>query len=55
MIVSEIRSDSKSPGISNCEANFLRLLDAVTNGTVIEINETGTKVKFVPGVIVGGE
>jgi len=32
----------------------LRLLEKVTNGCVIQINETGTNVTYTPGVIVGG-
>jgi RNA 3'-terminal phosphate cyclase-like protein len=36
------------------EAGFLRLMDKVTNGTVIEINYTGTSVYYKPGVIIGG-
>lgn len=37
------------------EASFLRLIDMVTNGSAIEINETGTTLKFKPGFLLGGE
>ena len=54
IIIEEIRSESEEPGLTEFEANFLRLLDKLTNGSQIEINETGTKLKYVPGFIVGG-
>ncbi|KAF0687225.1 Aste57867_20987 [Aphanomyces stellatus] len=52
--IDNIRGDSEEPGITEFEANFLRLLDNVTNGSQIEINETGTVLKYTPGFIVGG-
>ena len=36
------------------EASFLRLLEKVTNGCRIRINETGTEVHYVPGFVSGG-
>ena len=42
-------------GLLPHEASFLRLIDELTNGSQIEINNTGTQVKFVPGVIIGGD
>jgi RNA 3'-terminal phosphate cyclase-like protein len=36
------------------EASFLRLLDKLSNGCRIQINETGTTLRYVPGVLVGG-
>ncbi len=44
-----------APGLRDYEASFLRLLDRMTDGTRIEINNTGTQVKFHPGVLIGGE
>ncbi|CAK4290458.1 unnamed protein product [Aphanomyces euteiches] len=52
--IDNIRSESEEPGITEFEANFLRLLDSITNGSQIEINETGTVLKYTPGFIVGG-
>ncbi|CAG8498981.1 3433_t:CDS:2 [Dentiscutata erythropus] len=52
--INKIRSDDNDPGINDFEANFLRLLDKVTNGSIIEINYTGTSVLFKPGIIAGG-
>ncbi|SCV15970.1 probable RNA 3'-terminal phosphate cyclase-like protein [Nakaseomyces glabratus] len=36
------------------EVSFLRLMEAVTNGSVIEISYTGTTVIYRPGIIIGG-
>jgi RNA 3'-terminal phosphate cyclase-like protein len=49
-----IREKEESPGLRPFEASFLRLLEKLTNGCRIEINETGTTLKYVPGWIVGG-
>jgi len=39
--VDDIRVDDQSPGLRDYEASLLRLLEQVSNGTVVEINETG--------------
>lgn len=36
-----IRERDESPGLRDYEANLLRLLEKLTNGCVVEINETG--------------
>ncbi len=63
VIISDIRSDTSELGsgeegpqigILGHEASFLRLVDAMTNGTRTEINDTGTRLSFRPGFIVGG-
>ncbi|CAM9740500.1 unnamed protein product [Ectocarpus sp. 12 AP-2014] len=41
-------------GIMGHEAAFLRLVDKLTNGTQVEINETGTTLRFKPGYVTGG-
>ena len=51
----DIRKYEDEPGIKEFEASFLRLMDKLTNGTKIEVNETGTGVLFVPGLLIGGE
>jgi RNA 3'-terminal phosphate cyclase-like protein len=43
-----------APGLRPHEASFLRLLEKVTHGASVEINETGTSLRYRPGVIVGG-
>ncbi len=41
--------------LSDYEVSFLRLIEKVTNGTSIVINETGTSVLVRPGTIPGGK
>ena len=43
-----------APGLRDFEASFLRLVDKITNGCQIEINDTGTKMRYRPGMIIGG-
>jgi RNA 3'-terminal phosphate cyclase-like protein len=45
---------TSSIGLRDYEVSFLRLIDALTNGTVIEINNTGTQLRFRPGTLIGG-
>lgn len=46
LLIRNIRSDDLvHPGLHEHEASFLRLLDSMTNGTVIEINATGTQLR----------
>ncbi|KAF8643877.1 hypothetical protein AX16_008893 [Volvariella volvacea WC 439] len=52
--IDKIRSEDKNPGLRDYEVSLLRLLEKVTNGTVIEISVTGTAVLLKPGVITGG-
>ncbi|KAI9057882.1 18S rRNA biogenesis protein [Trametes sanguinea] len=52
--IDKIRSDDKNPGLRDYEVSLLRLLERVTNGTVIEISVTGTAVLLKPGIIAGG-
>jgi len=52
--IDEIRAKDQQPGIRDFEASFLRLLEKVTNGCSIQINSTGTSIKYKPGVLVGG-
>ncbi|GME98289.1 unnamed protein product [Ambrosiozyma monospora] len=52
--IDKIRSNDMNPGIREYEKDFLRLLDNVTNGSVIEISMTGTTVIYRPGLIIGG-
>lgn len=56
LLLRNIRADDlDAPGLREHEASFLRLLDRMTNGTNIEINATGTQLRFKPGVLLGGE
>ncbi|KAJ1207070.1 hypothetical protein NDU88_002462 [Pleurodeles waltl] len=49
-----IRAKEDSPGIRDFEASFIRLIDKITNGSKIEINETGTTLYYQPGLLFGG-
>ncbi|XP_067295902.1 RNA 3'-terminal phosphate cyclase-like protein [Pseudorasbora parva] len=52
--IRNIRSKDDNPGLRDFEASFIRLLDKVTNGTRIEINQTGTVLFYQPGLLSGG-
>ena len=52
--ISHIRQSSPTnPGLAPHEISFLRLLEAVTNGSHIEISYTGTALVYRPGLITG--
>lgn len=52
--ISQIRPSSTSnPGLAPHEISFLRLLEAVTNGSQLEISYTGTILVYKPGLITG--
>ncbi|KAK5620593.1 rRNA-processing endoribonuclease [Crenichthys baileyi] len=52
--IKNIRSRDDEPGLRDFEASFIRLLDKVTNGSRIEINQTGTVLFYQPGLLYGG-
>lgn len=52
--IEEIRSLDVEPGLRDYEVNLIRLFDKVTNGTKIEVNNTGTAVSYQPGLLYGG-
>lgn len=52
--ISKIRSSSPThPGLGPHEVSFLRLLEAVTNGSVIDVSYSGTTLTYQPGLITG--
>lgn len=51
--ISQIRSSSTNPGLTRHETNFIRLLDAATNGSQIQFSMTGTTLVYRPGLITG--
>jgi len=52
--ISQIRASSPTnPGLAPHEISFLRLLEAVTNGSQMEISYTGTILVYKPGLITG--
>lgn len=52
--IDKIRSEDKNPGLRDFEISLLRLLEKITNGTIIEISVTGTSILLKPGIIFGG-
>jgi len=52
--ISRIRTRDDDPGLQEAEAGFIRLLDKMTNGSKVEVNETGTSLSYQPGSLVGG-
>jgi len=52
--IDRIRAGSSRPGLCEHEANFLRLVESLSNGCRVQINDTGTRLKFRPGVVTGG-
>jgi len=52
--IRNIRSQEDDPGVQEAEAGFIRLLDKLTNGSKIEVSETGTEVSYMPGALLGG-
>eukprot|EP01035_Chromulina_nebulosa_P007833 gene7833-10585_t len=58
VLITKIRERSVDEGyqcgLQDFEANFLRLIEKLCDGCVVEINETGTSLKFKPGILLGG-
>ncbi|KAH8740619.1 RNA Terminal Phosphate Cyclase-like protein [Cryptosporidium ryanae] len=55
IVIKDIRSDDTlCPGLNESETSLLHLLDCITNGSKIRINDTGTTVNYAPGIIIGG-
>ncbi|GKV14078.1 hypothetical protein SLEP1_g24999 [Rubroshorea leprosula] len=54
ILIEDIRADEMLPGLRPHEISLLRLYEKVTDDCVIEINETGTKFKYKPGIVMGG-
>ncbi|XP_063364507.1 probable RNA 3'-terminal phosphate cyclase-like protein [Cydia amplana] len=53
--IEDIRSSHDDPGLREYEVSLIRLLDKVTNGTRVELSETGTSVFYQPGILIGGQ
>ncbi len=51
IIVKDIRSQDENPGLRDFELSLLKLIEKVTNGSVVNINKTGTRLIFRPGMI----
>ncbi|KDP27601.1 hypothetical protein JCGZ_19606 [Jatropha curcas] len=55
VLIEDIRAEDTLPGLRPYEVSFLRLLERISDDCVIEINETGTKFKYKPGIVMGGK
>ncbi|XP_054708796.1 RNA 3'-terminal phosphate cyclase-like protein [Uloborus diversus] len=53
--IKNIRSESDEPGINETEEKFLKLLDRLTDGSSVILNETGTTLRYSPGLLLGGK
>ncbi|KAI6656484.1 RNA 3'-terminal phosphate cyclase-like protein [Oopsacas minuta] len=54
IIISDIRYGEEEPGIREYEAGVIWLLEKIMSGAAIEINETGTRIVYKPGILIGG-
>ncbi|CAL5370620.1 unnamed protein product [Camellia sinensis] len=55
IVIEDIRADETWPGLCPHEVSFLRLLEKISDDCVVKINETGTKLKYEPGIVNGGK
>ncbi|XP_057446026.1 probable RNA 3'-terminal phosphate cyclase-like protein [Lotus japonicus] len=55
ILIEDIRADETWPGLHSHEISLLRLFEMVCDDCHVEINETGTKLKYKPGTIMGGK
>ncbi|PSS33694.1 RNA 3'-terminal phosphate cyclase-like protein [Actinidia chinensis var. chinensis] len=55
VLIEDIRADETWPGLRPHEVSFLRLLEKISDDCTVEINETGTKLKYKPGILMGGK
>ena len=53
--ITNIRSKDTSPGLTVYESSLIRLFDKITNGSRIQVSETGTTLTYNPGLLVGGK
>ena len=53
--ISEIKNGGSIPGLAKYQETLLKMLEKLTNGSTILIAASGTRVRFTPGVLLGGE
>lgn len=51
--ITDIRRETD--GIQEFEVNLIRLIDKLTNGTVIKLHPSGNELEFTPGILHGGK
>ncbi|KAL8143457.1 hypothetical protein V2J09_016489 [Rumex salicifolius] len=54
IVIEGIRADDTWPGLLPHEVSLLHLFEKVCDDCVVKINPTGTKVKYKPGIVMGG-
>ncbi|KAJ0037822.1 hypothetical protein Pint_22194 [Pistacia integerrima] len=54
VLIEDIRAEEWWPGLRPHEVSLLCLLEKVCDDCVVEINETGSKMKYKPGTVMGG-
>jgi RNA 3'-terminal phosphate cyclase len=47
--IRRIRENDDNPGLNEHEASVIRLFDKLTNGSKVEVSETGTTLYYQPG------
>eukprot|EP00923_Selenidium_pygospionis_P047396 GHVN01081797.1.p1 GENE.GHVN01081797.1~~GHVN01081797.1.p1 ORF type:complete len:533 (+),score=89.32 GHVN01081797.1:349-1947(+) len=52
--VADIRLDDSDPGLRDYEVNLLQLIQTISDGSKVKIDETGTRLTYFPGVITCG-
>ncbi|XP_058109823.1 probable RNA 3'-terminal phosphate cyclase-like protein [Magnolia sinica] len=55
ILIHDIRSEDTWPGLRPHEINLLRLIETISDDCQVKIYETGTKLKYKPGVLTGGK
>lgn len=55
ILIEDIHADATWPGLRPHEVSFLRLLEKICDDCAVEINDTGTKLKYKPGIVMGGK
>ena len=53
--IRNIRSKETCPGLTVYESSLIRLFDKITNGSRIQVSETGTTLTYNPGLLIGGK
>lgn len=51
LVIKRIRSEDEYPGLADYEMQFVRLLEKLTNGSRVVVNQTGTVLSYTPGLI----
>ncbi|KAK4784583.1 hypothetical protein SAY86_018951 [Trapa natans] len=52
--IDDIRTDSTRPGLRPHEVSLVRLFEKICDDCVVVFNDTGTRVTYKPGIIMGG-